>query len=73
MINPHLIGWTRHTETKAMAIIMTNSNGGIKSMYVVKKIVIVIMSMSLMVIKEFLLMKMVMVIFIVRIKILLYT
>ena len=41
--HPHLIGWTRHTETKAMVI------------------------------KEFLLMKMVMVIFIVRIKTLLYT
>ena len=35
--HPHLIGWTRHTETKAMAIIMTNSNGGIKSMYVGKE------------------------------------
>ena len=35
--HPHLIGWTRHTETKAMAIIMTNSTGGIKSMYVGKE------------------------------------
>ena len=32
-----LIGWTRHTETKAMVIIMTNSTGGIKSMYVGKE------------------------------------
>ena len=32
--HPHLIGWTRHTETKAMVIIMTNSTGGIKPMYV---------------------------------------
>ena len=35
--HPHLIGWTRHTETKAMVIIMTNSTGGIKSMYVGKE------------------------------------
>ena len=35
--HPHLIGWIRRTQTKAMAIIMTNSNGGIKSMYVGKE------------------------------------
>ena len=35
--HPCLIGWTRHTETKSMAIMMTNSNGGIKSMYVGKE------------------------------------
>ena len=35
--HPHLIGWIRRTQTKAMAIIMTNSTGGIKSMYVGKE------------------------------------
>lgn len=35
--HPHLIGWVRCTQTKAMAIIMTNSTGGIKSMYVGKE------------------------------------
>ena len=35
--HPHLIGWIRRTQTKTMAIIMTNSTGGIKSMYVGKE------------------------------------
>ena len=35
--HPHLIGWIRRTQTKAMAIIMTNSTGGIKPMYVGKE------------------------------------
>ena len=35
--HPHLIGWIRRTQTKAMAIIMTNSTGGIKSMHVGKE------------------------------------
>ena len=34
--HPHLIGWTRHDEFKSMAVVLTNSTGGIKSMYVGK-------------------------------------
>ena len=32
--HPHLVGWTRHDEFKSMAVVLTNSTGGIKSMYV---------------------------------------